>query len=102
MLPRLPRQIQCILLAVAFVCLLFADVIFRGGSLSPLDYDPVLASERPSPPPVSLLPERGRQITDGWGDTGSATFHMQPAQKLITHPLRSGESPSWDLCSCTG
>src|SRR5258708_15090611 len=74
LLPRLPRQIQCILLAVAFVCLLFADVIFRGGSLSPLDYDPVLASERPSPPPVSLLPERGRQITDGWGDTGSAIF----------------------------
>ncbi len=94
---------KCLLLAATLVFLLFADVLLRRGSLSPLDYDPLLTAGEPPPPPVSLLPERaGRRIDDGWGDMGAALYQMQPAQKFLAYALRSGESSFWDPYSATG
>ena len=92
-----PGRLLCALIAVSFVTLLFGDVVFRGGSLSPLDLEDALARPGAAPKTVSLLPERpGRSPLDGWGDTGSAAWQMQPAQGFMAYAIRHHESPYWD------
>jgi hypothetical protein len=85
------------------VTAVFGDVVFRGGSLSPMDYERVIASNEPEMASVSLLPEpAGRPVYDGWGDIGAAVYQLQPAQKFMAFVLRSGESPYWDPYTATG
>lgn len=91
------------LAALALVVFLFADVIFRGASLAPLDYGPTLFPDRDPAPPASLYPESAdRQITDSWGDIGSAAWQMQPAIRFMAYCFRSGESPWWNPYDAAG
>lgn len=98
-----PGRLLCLALAAIAVTVIFPDVLFLGGSLSPLDYDSNIADLQLEVPTVSVYGERpGRRSADGWGDIGSATFQMQPAQQFLAYCLRSGESPNWDPYSATG
>jgi hypothetical protein len=98
-----PGRLLCGFFAALLVTTIFADVVFGGGSLSPMDYERVIASNEPETASVSLLPEpAGRPVYDGWGDIGAAVYQMQPAQKFMAFAFRSGESPYWDPYTATG
>ena len=98
-----PRLV-CLGLALAFIVVLFGDVLFLNTSLAPLDYDQaIFASETPLPKGRSIIPEReGRSVIDGQADLWSASAQFQPAVRFMAFCLRSGESPYWDPYIATG
>lgn len=93
---------NCALAAFTLVLLLFADVVFKGASLAPLDYDRALLTDHEASP-VSLYPElEGRKLTDSWADIGANSWQFQPAVRVMTDFIRTGESPWWNPYDATG
>jgi hypothetical protein len=96
-------RLRCALAALVIVLVLFADVVFLGGSLAPLDYDSALLPDHAPTAPIALFPEpAGRKITDSWGDIGAAAWEFQPAIKWMAYCMRSGESPWWNPYEACG
>ena len=86
---------KCAVAALIIIVVLFADVIFLGASLAPLDYDTALLPDHPIAT-VSLFPEpASRKIWDGLGDIGAAAWQFQPSVRFMANCLRTGESPWW-------
>ena len=96
-------RLRCALAALLIVLVLFADVVFLGGSLAPLDYDAVLMPDHAPAAPLALFPEpANRKIIDSWGDIGSAAWEFEPAIKWMAYCMRSGESPWWNPYEAAG
>ena len=94
--------LKCALAALGIVVVLFADVIFLGASLAPLDYDSALWPDKPSAS-IALLPEpSGRKVTDSFGDIGAAAWEFEPAVLWMAHCIRNGESPWWNPYDAAG
>ena len=96
-------RLRCALAALLIVLVLFADVVFLGGSLAPLDYETLLMPDHAPAAPLALFPEpANRKIIDSWGDIGSAAWEFEPAIKWMAYCMRSGESPWWNPYEAAG
>lgn len=96
---RLTRR--CAVAALLLVVAVYADVIFRGASVSAANY--LNITVEPFRDRVQLYPERaGREAYHAYFDIGGAAFQSEPGAQFMKRAFWNGESVFWNPYSATG
>jgi len=89
-------------IAVAIVCVAFPEVVFLGGSLSPVGLTDTLTHGRPVRV-VRVYPNlRNRAPNVDVRDIDARDFQLVPATKFMHRAIADGESPWWNPYSAAG
>lgn len=96
------RRLVSLGVAVAIVCVAFPEVVFLGGSLSPVGLTDTLTHGR-HPKVVRVYPNlRNRAPNVDVRDIAARDFQLVPATKFMHHAIVDGESPWWNPYSAAG
>jgi hypothetical protein len=96
------RALISLAIAVAIVTVLFPEVVFMGGSLSPVGLNSVVNGAA-SKHVVDLYPNpHGRKPAANVRDIGARVWQLVPATKFMHDAISTGESPFWNPYSATG
>jgi len=96
------RRLISLGIAVAIVCVAFPEVVFLGGSLSPVGLTDTLTHGRPTRV-VRVYPNlRNRAPNVDVRDIDARDFQLVPATKFMHHAISDGESPWWNPYSAAG
>lgn len=92
---------RCAIAALLLVVAVYADVIFRGASVSAVNY--LNVTVEPIRHRVQLYPERpGREAYHAYYDIGGAAFQSEPGAQFMRRSFWNGESVFWNPYSATG
>lgn len=92
---------RCAIAALLLVVAVYADVIFRGASVSAANY--LNVTVEPFRDRVQLYPERpGREAYHAYYDIGGAAFQSEPGAQFMRRSFWNGESVYWNPYSATG
>ena len=92
---------RCAVAALLLVVAVYADVIFRGASVSGANY--LNVTVEPFRNRVQLYPERtGREAYHAYFDIGGAAFQSEPGAQFMRRSFWNGESVYWNPYSATG
>ena len=87
------RRLISLAIAVAIVCVAFPEVVFLGGSLSPVGLTDTLTHGR-QPDVVRVYPNlRDRAPNVDVRDIDARVFQLVPATKFMQRAIADGESP---------
>ena len=96
------RRLISLGIAVAIVCVGFPEVVFLGGSLSPVGLTDTLTHGRPVRV-VRVYPNlRNRAPNVDVRDIDARDFQLVPATKFMHRAIADGESPWWNPYSAAG
>ena len=89
-------------IAIAIVVVVFPEVLFLGGSLSPVGLNDTLTSGA-SHRTVQVYPNfHNRAPSDDIRDVGARVWQLVPATKFMHRAISKGESPFWNPYSAAG
>src|SRR5262245_2744702 len=92
---------RCAVAALLLIVAVYADVIFRGASVSAANY--VNVTVEPFRHRVQLYPERpGREAYHAYYDIGGTAFQSEPGAQFMRRAFWSGESVFWNPYSAAG
>lgn len=92
---------RCAVAALLLVVAVYADVIFRGASVSAVNY--LNVTVEPIRDRVQLYPERpGREAYHAYYDIGGAAFQSEPGAQFMRRAFWNGESVFWNPYSAAG
>jgi hypothetical protein len=92
---------RCAVAALLLVVAVYADVIFRGASVSAANY--LNVTVEPFRDRVQLYPERsGREAYHAYYDIGGAAFQSEPGAQFMRRSFWNGESVFWNPYSAAG
>ena len=92
---------RCAIAALLLVVAVYADVIFRGASVSAANY--LNVTVEPFRDRVQLYPERpGREAYHAYYDIGGAAFQSEPGAQFMRRSFWNGESVFWNPYSAAG
>jgi hypothetical protein len=96
------RRLVSLAIAVAIVCVAFPEVVFLGGSLSPVGLTDTLAHGRDTRV-VRVYPNlRNRAPNVDVRDIDARVYQLVPATKFMHRAIVDGESPWWNPYSAAG
>ncbi|HEY5173119.1 MAG TPA: YfhO family protein [Acidimicrobiia bacterium] len=97
----MPRALASLAAAAVIAVAVFPEVVFLGGSLSPVGLAQVVG---PVPTrTVSVYPSVGSNApTAGIRDIGARVWQLVPATKIMKRAIWSGESPFWNPYPAAG
>ncbi len=96
------RRLISLGIAIAIVCVAFPEVLFLGGSLSPVGLNDTLRSGAPHHV-VEVYPNlRSRAPADDVRDIGARVWQLVPATKFMHRVISKGDSPFWNPYSAAG
>lgn len=85
----------CALCSGLVLLVVFPDVLLLKASLISAHYGGPWADLNPTY--VESWPQfSGRNIYDGWIDTGGPAWQMDPYRRFLAHAIREGQSPYWN------
>lgn len=101
-LRRLPDPLIALLMAVLIVVVAYPEVVFLGGSLSPVGLNGVV-DRNARPRTVQVYPNfPSRDPKAGLQDIGARVWQLVPATKFVHRSLSEHESFAWNPYSAAG
>ena len=96
------RRLISLAIAVVIVCVVFPEVVFRDGSLSPVGLTDTLTHGRHTRV-VRVYPNLYHRAPDvDVRDIDARVFQLVPATKFMTRAIYDGQSPWWNPYSAAG
>jgi hypothetical protein len=101
-LRRLPHPLFALLAAVLILVVAYPEVVFLGGSLSPVGLNGVV-DRNARPASVQVYPNiPSKDAKTGLQDIGARAWQLVPATKFVHRSLNDNESISWNPYSAAG
>ena len=101
-LRRLPNPLIALLMAVLIVVVAYPEVVFLGGSLSPVGLNGVV-DRNAQPDKVQVYPNLpSHDPANGIQDIGARVWQLVPATKFVHRSLSDHQSFSWNPYSASG